>query len=368
MVLSELKFDRILIVKPSSLGDIIHALPVLNGLRHRYPTARISWLVNRQYAPLLEKHPQLDEVIPFDRQKFNSVLGAAVMTFQLGGFAKAIRSRKFDLAIDLQGLFRSGLMTWISRAPVRLGFHPAREGAGIFYTHRIPFDSSRHAVERNYAVAKILGFENVPVEFKIPVHPESEQSVRQKLLAGGLPPTDPFVLVWPGSRWETKNYLPDRYAELIDRWQQETNVRVVLGGSPSERELCRRIAQSCRAQPIDLAGHTDLLEMVALVAKSALVVCNDSAPAHLAAALRQPLVAIYGPTDPNRTGPYGSKGKTLIADLPCAPCFFRKLNQCSHDHDCMNRITVDQILQAMKSSWDHRPSLSNPVSGGGRGS
>ena len=246
-----------MIVKSSSLGDIIHALPLLNGLRRRYPQARISWLLNTEYVDLLKDHPQLDEVIPFDRRQFKTVTGAVKMTFKLGGFARELRAREFDLVVDVQGLFRSGLMAFASGAAVRLGFSPARDCSGIFYSHRVAIpDANMHAVDKNYLPAQMLGFANHPVEFHLPVSPEARETLSVKLAGKGFDAGEPYAVIVPGSRWETKNWHAERFAQAVAYIQSELKLRAVLSGSPAEADLCQLIAQSCAPTPAEPASAT----------------------------------------------------------------------------------------------------------------
>ncbi len=341
-------FGRILLIKPSALGDIIHALPVLSGLRQRYPRAHISWLVNREYLDLLAEHPLLDQAIPFDRQALRSIRGTMRWALDARAFVRNLRQQRFELAIDLQGLFRSGLLAWVSGAPVRLGFRPAREGAGVFYNRTIPTsDRNVHAVDRNYQVARVLGFDMLPIDFPLNVAADHRDVLRQILGDLGLEPHSPYAVVVPGSRWETKNWDPDRFAAVIDRLHHHPQLGAVLSGSPSERPLCERIARQCRRPVVNLAGRLNLPEWVALIEQAAVVLCNDSAALHVAAALGRPLVTIFGPTDPRRTGPYGSPAAVLQAPLDCAPCYIRKLSGCGFQHQCMKDITVGQVHQAV---------------------
>ena len=352
-------FRRILIVKPSSLGDIIHALPLLNGLRRRYPQARISWLLNTEYVDLLKDHPQLDEVIPFDRRQFKTLAGAVKMTFKLGGFARELRVREFDLAVDVQGLFRSGLMAFASGAAVRLGFSPARECSGIFYSHRVAVpDANMHAVDKNYLPARMLGFADHPVEFHLPVSPDAREALSGKLAERGLDAGEPYAVIVPGSRWETKNWHAERFAEAVAYIQNELKLSAVLSGSPAEADLCQLIAQSCSPAPTPapapapavLAGQVGLAEWVALLEGAAVVLCNDSAALHLAVALGRPVVTIFGPTSPSRTGPYGQPASVLQAGLACMPCYYRRLKQCPFQHQCMTDIDVEQVTRALAAA------------------
>ena len=166
------EFRRILIIKPSSFGDVIHAMPVLHGLRSRFPHARISWLVANSCAGLLEGHPDLDEVIRFDRKRYGRIGRSLGPTIEFVRFLSGLRRRSFDLVLDLQGLFRSAFLTLAAGARVTLGFANAREFAPLFYTRRIPVpDPDMHAVDRNYLFARTLGFGDLPVAFNLPVRP-----------------------------------------------------------------------------------------------------------------------------------------------------------------------------------------------------
>jgi lipopolysaccharide heptosyltransferase I len=344
-------FRRILIVKSSSLGDIIHALPLLSGLRVRYPQARISWLLNTEYVDLLKDHPQLDEVIPFDRRQFKTLAGAVKMTFKLGGFARVLREGEFDLAVDVQGLFRSGLMAFASGAAVRLGFAPARECSGIFYTHRVAIPGAdMHAVDKNYLPARLLGFADHPVEFNLPVSPQAKAAVSTKLAEKSFDADQPYAVIVPGSRWETKNWQPERFGEAVAYLQSELKLGTVLSGSPAETDLCRLIARSCPQAPAVLAGELGLTEWAALLQGAAVVLCNDSAALHLAVALGRPVVTIFGPTNPGRTGPYGRPASVLQAGLPCAPCYYRRLKQCPIQHRCMTDIDLAQVTRALAAA------------------
>ena len=362
--LSAHDFRRILLIKPSSLGDVIHALPVLSGLRRRFPRATIRWLLNTEYVNLLRDHPQLDDIIPFDRRQFRSLSGSIRMTFRLGGFARELRQRQFDLAIDLQGLFRSGLMAFASGAAVRLGFCPSREGSGMFYNMRIPVpDREMHAVDKNYLVAGVLGFGDLAITFQLPVSDAARCSARRKLQAAGLDERRDYVLVTPGSRWETKNWRPEGFSATIDHLHKNLDTAVVLSGAAQECDLCQLISQSCCLPPINVAGQMNLAELVALIEGAALIITNDSAPLHIARALNRPLVSIFGPSSPRRTGPYGAARGVLQSAVACSPCFYRRLSQCPIQHQCMKDVTVDHVTRAAAAALHtaRNPALPQPA-------
>ena len=353
--LSRRSFERILIVKPSSLGDIVHALPVLHGLRTRYPGAKIDWLVASAFAHLLEGHGELDGVVLFDRKRYGRIGRSLRVTREFVRFLRNLRARRYDLVVDLQGLFRTGFLAWASDAPVRIGFRDAREGARIFYTHHVRIPSNnpdRHAVDRNYDVAKLLGFEDVAIRFNLSLTESVRTEARSLLRRSGLAERERVVAVVPGARWETKVWIPERFAETIDELQAETGVRCLLLGGSDEVDLCDRIVNACRTEPVNLAGRTTVRHLAAVIGLADTVLCHDSAAMHLAVALDRPLVCLVGPTNPRRTGPYGRLGDVVRLNLACSPCYLRRLSQCQHDHRCMVGLDTTTVVAAVRRALE----------------
>ncbi len=288
--------QRILILKPSAIGDIVHALPVLSLARRKWPDARISWLVSTACAGLLEGHPLIDEVIPFERKRFGKGWRKPSAAFGLFQFMSALRARKFDLVIDLQGLFRSGWMAWRSGAPIRVGPREAREFGWLFYTHHATTGfPDGHAVDHNLAIAERLGLGREPVEFVLPIDEPDRIAVGQL-----LPLEKRYAVLLPGSSAASKRWPAERFVELVAPLKSRFGLEAVVAGSSSDAQLARNIPGS-----IDLTGKTNLRQLVALLDKADLVIGNDTGPMHIAAALGRPLVGIFGPTDPKHTGPYG---------------------------------------------------------------
>ena len=362
--LADRNFERILLIKPSSLGDVIHALPVLRGMRRKYPRARIDWLISSSLAPLLEDHPDISELIRFDRRRFGRMATSPRIAGEFLSFLRGLRRREYDLVVDLQGLFRTGLLAAATGAPVRIGFRAAREGAWLFYTDRLaPRDSDTHAVDRNYLVAEMLGFDDSPIEF--PLHltdadrAEARHLLNQWDVAGG----SNLLAVAPAARWETKVWPPERFAEAMRAIQHQDDAQVVLLGGPAESEICRRIASLCTPPPLNLAGRTNLRTLAAIIERADTTLCLDSGVMHLAVALDRPLVCLVGPTNPRRTGPYNRPLDVLRLDLDCAPCYFRRLSQCPYEHRCMRDLPVqlvaDAVLARLRSARTPRE-LGNP--------
>jgi lipopolysaccharide heptosyltransferase I len=325
---------RILLVKPSALGDVVHALPIAALIKRTWPEARLTWLISRPFAPLLETNPHVDALLPFDRQRGRGWWRHSGNVKRLAG---QLRDGHFDLVIDLQGLLRSAWLAWQTRAPVRVGFRYARELAPFFYTHHVDVPpGERHAVERYLDVAEALGLPRGPIEFPLPTTPQDEATAAALLapLAGA-----PYALMLPGTNWPTKRWPAHHAATLAGRLNGETGLRIVLAGAADALEPAGVIRQANPAA-LDLVGKTSVRELVCLIRGASLVVSNDSGPMHLAAALGVPLVAPFGPTSPSRTGPYRRDGSVVRLDLVCSPCFSR---HCTHQ-TCLQALEPDWVL------------------------
>jgi len=333
---------RILIIKPSAIGDVVHTLPILNLLRRRWPEARIEWVVTQACAGILEGHPQLDEVLIFDRKQLGRWWRDAAARRSLRAFTQDLRSRRYDLVIDLQGLFRSGWLAWQTRCPARVGFANAREGAWLFYTHRIhPGTTEQHAIDRYLKLAQAVGAATDPVEYVFPTDDADRQAVTQMLGSD-----QPYAVLIPGTNWPTKRWPIEHFNALAAAIRREFGLRTVVAGAPSERELGEQIAES-----LNLCGRTTLRQLVALLERAAVVICNDSGPMHIATALGRPMVALFGPTNPVRTGPYRRDDAVVRLDISCSPCYSRT---CSHQ-SCLRLLQVQPVLAHVRQQLEkHR--------------
>ena len=333
-----MSYSRILIIKPSSLGDVVHALPTVAALRRRFPSARITWLVKREWAAALEGNPHLDEVLALDL----SPKGWPAAW-------RAVRAGRFDTVLDLQGLLRSALLGWVSGAPVRIGFANGREGSPWFYTERVPVPSpSMHAVDRYLLTAKYLGAdpgEVKPSDFPLPHDAQAEARIEVLLAATGVPAGDMLVAMNPSARWNTKRWPTESFAAVGDRLQQDRASRVVLIGGRDEGHVGKQVMRAMRTAPIDLMGQTTLKELIALLRRARLLITNDSGPMHLAAAVGTPVIALFGPTDPARTGPYGVGHTVLRSGVPCSPCFSRRCTN-AIELECLTSIRPENVIGA----------------------
>ncbi len=339
---------RIALIKPSALGDIVHALPVLAALRQRFPLAHLTWIVNQSYASLLENHPDLNAVLPFDRGALRG--GWLSSAWGFVKFLQQIRRRHFDLVIDLQGLLRTGLMTWASRAPLRIGLRSAREGARWCYNHVVDDSGPNvHAVDRYWLVAEALGIGDIPKRFHLPLNPVAAQWANEQL--DRMP--RPWTMMNVGTRWETKRWPTNYFADLGRRALHTFGGTVVLVGGPDE-VLLAEVVRCAVPQPVlDLTGRTSLPQLVAILAQADVVVSNDSGPLHLAAALCRPVVAPFTCTSPLRTGPYGMLSGAVPTTVWCAASYRKTCDRM----DCMKELTPDRLwplLKALLEPWQRR--------------
>lgn len=322
----------ILIIKPSAIGDVVHALPVLARVKKRWPSARVSWLVTPACAGLLEGHPLLHEVILFDRKRFGNLWRHPKLAMELRRFTRALRHRKFDMVIDLQGLFRSGWLAKKTGAPVRVGFANARELAWMFYTHRVPIDTmEQHAISRYLKLATFIGCDEGPVEFPFATT-DADRSDAQALIGD----VQQYAVLMPGTNWETKRWPVERFAALVAPLKERFGLESILAGGADAAAMAKDLPGI-----INLAGRTTLKQLTALLEGAALVVANDSGPMHIAAALDRPLVTPFGPTNPTRTGPYGRLNSVIRLDVFCSPCYSR---HCSHQ-SCLRYLRSEDVLQ-----------------------
>lgn len=316
---------RILVVKLSSLGDLFHALPTVRALKSASGAA-VDWLVQPEYADLVRCFTDVDRPIVFPRRGVLS-----------GGraFLEDLRREQYDLIVDLQGLLKSAIPARLARGGFRLGPSFYREGSG-WLMHAVAGrrNKDRHAVEEALDAVRFLDWPETPVEFPVRFPDQPPPGVA------------PRVVIVPASRWKTKNWPRENFVTVADDLLQR-GATVVLVGGGAERAACDAIAKALGVRPNlkNLAGRTSLVELGGLLSHAQLVLTVDSGPMHMAAALGVPVLALFGPTDPVRTGPYGGRARVLdIARLPCRPCL---ADACDRgDFACMRRIYPSEVLAA----------------------
>jgi heptosyltransferase I len=335
-----LKYKNILIVKLSAIGDVIHALPVAAALKQSNPDCRITWLVEKPAYDLLTNNPNIDEIIIFDKPKFKSISGLLKNGPEL---STLLKSRKFDLAIDLQGLFKSAALTYLCGAPVRVGYCDMRELSWLVSKPICGAQKNEHVIERYLDVVRELGCQVIQPVWNIAATEAEKESVEEILACEGILKGTKFIVVAPGTNWASKCWAPEKYAGVAAVLDQEYDIVPVIIGGPKDSELARIIKKKCN-RAIDLCGKTTLKQLSYVTQKSALFIGGDTGPMHLAVSMNAPVIALFGPTDPQRNGPYGQKNTVIHSGSECSPCFKR---QCT-PLKCMEAITVEEVLQAGK--------------------
>lgn len=336
-----MEYKNILIIKMSSLGDILHTLPFAAALRQRYPKAKISWLVHPQFAGFVPDPPVIDEVIYFDKVKFKKMsIGDKLKYFC--DMRSLLHSKHFDLVIDMQGLFKSAVLAAISGCSNRIGYCEMREGSGLISKAICGSHSKDHVIERYLDVARYLGADVQEVSYPMPDLTAESASVTEKLQQQV---TGDYVVFVPGARWQTKEWPVEYYAQLAKMLTDE-GMPVVLAGGPDDCAKGRKIKELCTSPKlVDLTGKTSLRELAALIKGCAVYISADTGPLHFAAALKKPLIAMYGPTKADRTGPYGSdRASVLLSPAECAGCLKKS---CNNWH-CMYDITPQTVYEVYK--------------------
>ncbi len=338
---------RILIVKLSSIGDVVHAMPAAAALRRSFPHARLVWAVERIAAPLLIGSPILDDVVVLDTRAYRRALGRPGTWRTMLDVVRRMRGPAPDVAIDFQGLWKSAVVSCLSGAQRRIGFaaENLREpGSRFGYTDRIAVDNRAHVIDNNLALARAAGADRPDTyEFPFPNLDAEADRVRTALDRHGI---GRFAIVNPGGGWITKLWPPDAYARLADRLWDRHGLRSVVTVGPGEDALAEAIVSRTRHAT---AIPTDLREFVALARRAELFVGGDTGPLHLAAACGTPIVGIYGPTAPERNGPFDPADRTVGRDIPCRiDC---------HRRTCGNHICMDIPVEAVARAVAERLNL-----------
>ncbi len=347
--LLEADASRICLIKPSALGDVVQTLPLLGVLRRRFPTASISWVVRRDLADLVMGHPDLTEVIPFHRD------GTWAQWRQLLGLLKL---RRFDLVFDLQGLFRTAVMTFATGARFRVGLQTAREGANLACNCVLPRsgpDVPAHL--RYWRVAEALGHANDSRAAVIPATTAETGWLAEQLRQ--LP--KPIMAIHPGAGWVTKRWPVEKFAEIARRFAGS----VVVVGSSSEQiagsQIIRATANSAKPA-VNLAGRTSLKQLAVLLKEVDLLVTNDSGPMHLAAAVETPVVGIFTCTNPALSGPAGEIHELVSTDVACAAGYHKSCPHNGPAHlSCLTDLSVDRVWNAALRIIDKRGVSARPA-------
>jgi heptosyltransferase-1 len=345
---------KILIVKLSAIGDVIHTLPALTALRRHFPDAQIDWLVETAAADLVQGHAALNRVLVWRRREFVRLLKAGRLPSAVRLFSRLLlqlRDTRYDLILDFQALLKSSLWIFLAKARRKAGFGQGMEHSEksyLFLNERIPAVSMEvHALDRGLTLLQALGIPDMQVLYDLPIGKNDAAAAQQLLLENGVQLDRPLVAINPVAKWPTKLWTAKQFKELAERLL-EKGFQVVFTGSREDRALIDEMAGKLGSSVIRLEGRTSLKVLAAVYRSANVVVSTDTGPMHLAAAVGTPVVALFGPTAPWRTGPYGQGHVVLRAGVSCSPCFSRSCKTAEFEPmACMNRITVEQVVEAV---------------------
>jgi heptosyltransferase-2 len=336
---------KILIRSANWVGDAVMSLPALASVRRSFPRAEIFILAKPWVADLFRGSPEIDRVILYQSPGIHEGFGGKWR------LARELKLERFDLALHLPNSFESALISFLAGIRQRAGYNT--DGRGIILTHRVPVNGKirkGHQVEYYLHLLKSLGFQPAGGVPTLKTSPKLLEEAEGILQSHGVKESGPLIGVSPGAQYgSAKEWFPERYGELADRISREMGARILIVGSMGDRLVASQICRRAGPAAIDLTGSTTLAQAIGIIARCRLFITNDSGLMHVASALRVPLVAIFGSTDPRRTGPLSENSRVLYKSIPCAPCL---KTECPEDRKCMELITVDEVYEEIKKIWD----------------
>jgi lipopolysaccharide heptosyltransferase I len=335
---------RILIIKLGSIGDVVHTLPALADLKRSFPDAEIDWLVESKASVILTGNPWLHDVVEIDTHKWRRSWSLGTLG-EMRRLASKLRGRRYDVALDFQGLWKSAVLGRVSGASKVIGFDRTtlkEPGCRMFYDEQIePAPTVRHVIDLYKELLRSLGVTPAPHRFHLSVPREDEGFISQQLSSRQI---DDFVILNPGGGWDTKNWAPENYALLHDKLRNETGLQSVLTWGPGEEPLVDKVLRACVAAP-PVTFPTSLYQLIALLKRAKLFIGGDTGPLHLAAACGTPIVGIFGPTDPLRNGPFSPEDIVVSHQVPCGPCYKRTCPV--YNKECLRLVQVDEVFEAV---------------------
>jgi len=344
--------SKILIIRLSAVGDVVRTLPALRAIREKFPSAYIAWLVEEKASGILEGNPDLDRIIIFPRKKivkgFLNPLTSLPTLIEPVRFIKELRGMKFDLVLDFHGIFKSGLISFLSGASHRVGFSRGfcKESNYIFNNHHVHLkDKSLNRIEKNLALISALGIEPIELDPVIPLTQDDRKKIDNFFLQNMAVIHHPLIAIHPGTSPNTlyKRWDEERYVQLANTLIEDYHARIILTWGPGELSTVEEIAHQMKYRPL-IACQTDNLQQLAEIFRRCdLYIGSDTGPMHIAASVKTPVIAIFGPTDHVVNAPSKRNRNIIIRrDLPCSPC---REYQCA-SRACMKAIDSDEVLKA----------------------
>jgi lipopolysaccharide heptosyltransferase I len=330
---------KLLLVKPSSLGDVVHAFAFVNRLKKERPDFVIDWLVNDIYSSLVKCNPGVNNVWQFKRGEWGGNWGSPSTVSDIFSLMSWIRRERYDVCLDLQGLLRSGLAAYFSGAKMKVGFSDAREGSRFLYDTLIKPGEKPHAVDKLMTALNVFGVTSPDKPDFSFVPPDSAVGFVKKLLVDvGI---SSYVVFHAGARWKTKMWPSKNWRALAAGVVRNSGLRVVFTGSSADAAMVGEITSGV-AGAFNFAGSLSLVELTALIKSCSMMVTVDSGPMHIAAAFDKPIVALFGPTSPAKTGPLTTAPCDVLqlGDVDCVPCFDRV---CGRKNECMEKMSPEYV-------------------------
>ena len=327
--------NNLLIIKLRYIGDVLLATPTLRAIKAAWPDVRVTMMVNRGTEGVLSGNPDIDEILVLDKVSLAAQWRLIVQ----------LRRRRFDTVIDLTDGDRSAFLSWVSGASVRIGFNDEHRRRRVCYSAIVPPQPGlRHRIERDLAALKSLGVPASEQQPKLWLTEEDEASADQLLDRLGIRRERALIILQPGARYWFKAWPAERFAELADRLASEYDCQVLIGGSKDEEALAQRIHEAATSRPVSIAGRTTLKQFASIAKRAALFVGNDSGAMHIAAAMGTPMVALFGPSNPDEWGPRGDRVQVLYKGLDCRACFHPTCNR--GEQNCMKQLSVVAVYTA----------------------
>jgi lipopolysaccharide heptosyltransferase II len=348
----DLTGKRLLVVKPSSLGDVVHTLPLVHAIKRCYPSCYIGWIVQKSLSAILEYDPSVDEIVPIaipstsdPTAHRDAFVHAAIATFRTWRQLRhRFKEKPYDVVLDLHASFRSGLLQTANPGGFRIGFADAKEFNTYFQDHTLSPDPSRpHAVDENLSFAEYLRCPPQPGDFRVLTSDAARERVRMFLEKAGVKEGSRIVYANPGARWKTKQWTIGGWSKLAELLIRKVGATVIFSGSPDDAPHIQSITDLMTERALNAAGSLSLSDAVALIEASDVYVGVDSGPMHIAAFVGTPVVAILGPTEPAKVGPYGQGHRVFRReDLDCLACRKRSCKE----RFCMERIGPEEVFDA----------------------
>lgn len=337
---------EILIIRLSSIGDVIHCTPVARSLKISWPDCKITWLIGELSAELLKYNPYVDEIIVWSREKFEKHLRSCEFKKASAMWTclrQQLSARKFDVVLDIHGLFLTGMIAKLARTDKRIGMSQARELNWLFMTETAK-PCGTHITDKYLGVLLPLGINNVNHQMFLAISEQEKSFAESFLTREGIVPHEKIIVVIPGTTWLSKNWPTELFAQTIQILCKD--FKIVMCGGKAEVELGEEIQKLAGVPIVNAVGKTSLLEMAAIIEKGTVVIAGDTGPLHIAAALMIPTVAVFGPTNPVTYAPLGQGNTVLVNKRPCSFC--HKVNCPKGINLCMSAISPDAVAEQVK--------------------